>query len=87
MALTALTGPNASLDPLYSLLESLADGTTNAGAHIRSLSVMRLTPSPYAKTLNQMKTDGKNFKKNHEEKMKKWLSRALGSLKNLRCVS
>ncbi|TFK73124.1 hypothetical protein BDN72DRAFT_894177 [Pluteus cervinus] len=34
-----------------------------------------------------MKADGKNFKKNNEEKMKKWFLRALGSLKGLRCVS
>ncbi|TFK73123.1 hypothetical protein BDN72DRAFT_835135 [Pluteus cervinus] len=69
--------------------EPLANGTTNAGAHVRNLSVMRLTPSPYGvpKALDGMNVDGKKFKKNHEEKMKRWLSRALGSLKGLRCVS
>ncbi|TFK64989.1 hypothetical protein BDN72DRAFT_846126 [Pluteus cervinus] len=89
ITLAAFIACNAPLDPFYNFLESLANGTTNAGAHVRNLSLMRLTPSPYGvtKTLDEMKADGKNFKKNHEEKMKKWFSRALGSLKGLRCVS
>ncbi|TFK73122.1 hypothetical protein BDN72DRAFT_956741 [Pluteus cervinus] len=87
ITLTDFNTSNAPLDPFYNFLESLANGTTNAGAHVRNLLVMRVTPPDVSKTLDETKADGKNFKGDHEEKMKKWLLRALGSLKSLRCVS
>ncbi|TFK73141.1 hypothetical protein BDN72DRAFT_876042 [Pluteus cervinus] len=89
ITLTAMPTRNATLASFYNFLESLANGTTNAGAHVRSLSVNRLTPTPHelAEAVTEAKADGKDLKGSHDEKMKDWLLLALGSLKGVRSVS